>query len=364
MKGITPIIAVIVLLLITIALAGAAYTYINVYSGSLTQKTLQVTDAFCDSGGSGAVVILNGAGTQDITTSTSQAYLPDSDTVALWHADTAGSFPDDPTPGNDGLLGGGNPANESVFNPTGGKIGGAYDFNLVADGTNDYILVADAPELNFDVSDSFTLEAWINAQDTGATAKVILNKQDGAAPGYRLLILGTTDLLRLALRDSAALKTFSSTAPVPENVLTHVMAVRDGAAKKVYLYINGVDVTPTDNIDTTTGTLAATASVYIGVFSTQNLPFKGTIDEIRISRSIRSPAARSGDNWQCQVAGSSAGCGDITVSTGGSGFQPYFSAATLPRGGTATFKDASCTGTCDYSFGSASIGSAQASVRC
>jgi len=49
MKGVTPIVAIIILLLITIALAGAAYTYLSQYFTGLTGKVLQLQDFLCTS---------------------------------------------------------------------------------------------------------------------------------------------------------------------------------------------------------------------------------------------------------------------------------------------------------------------------
>ncbi len=68
MKGITPIIAIIVLLLITVALAGVAYSYLNSYMTGLTSKSIEVRDAFCVGSGTATVIIAN-VGTTAIATS-------------------------------------------------------------------------------------------------------------------------------------------------------------------------------------------------------------------------------------------------------------------------------------------------------
>ena len=62
-KGVTPIIAIIILLLITVALAGAAWTYLQAYMSALIGKSIEVTDAFCINGDT-AVVLLRNSGTQ------------------------------------------------------------------------------------------------------------------------------------------------------------------------------------------------------------------------------------------------------------------------------------------------------------
>ena len=65
MKGITPIISIIVLLLITVALAGAAWSYLQIYWTGMTGKTVSVVSSFCV-GGNTAVVLLRHTGTLEM----------------------------------------------------------------------------------------------------------------------------------------------------------------------------------------------------------------------------------------------------------------------------------------------------------
>jgi flagellin-like protein len=66
-KGITPIIAVIILLLITVALAGMAWAFLNNYFTGMTGKNIQLIDYSCI-GGNNVRVVLRNAGTQSIST--------------------------------------------------------------------------------------------------------------------------------------------------------------------------------------------------------------------------------------------------------------------------------------------------------
>ncbi len=68
MKGITPIISTIVLLLITVALAGAAWVYISGFMGTYTEKsfTIPTGGVYCDSQGTFHVRVVN-TGTTAIT---------------------------------------------------------------------------------------------------------------------------------------------------------------------------------------------------------------------------------------------------------------------------------------------------------
>ena len=58
MKGITPIISIIVLLLITVSLAGAAYVFLSGYMQGLTGRAIQVTGT-CQGGGTAFITVTN-----------------------------------------------------------------------------------------------------------------------------------------------------------------------------------------------------------------------------------------------------------------------------------------------------------------
>ena len=66
MKAVTPVISIIVLLLITVALAGAGWSFISgFWEGSLA-KQIEVADSFCIKGN--AKVILKNLGTGTVST--------------------------------------------------------------------------------------------------------------------------------------------------------------------------------------------------------------------------------------------------------------------------------------------------------
>jgi len=65
LKGITPIIAILVLLLITVAIAGAAWIYITQYVSQTTNKVLETTSSECSAGG--VVVFVRNSGTGTVT---------------------------------------------------------------------------------------------------------------------------------------------------------------------------------------------------------------------------------------------------------------------------------------------------------
>ncbi|MCX6817974.1 MAG: hypothetical protein NTU57_03885 [Candidatus Aenigmarchaeota archaeon] len=65
-KGITPIISVIILLLITVGLAAAAWTYMGNFFTSLTAKTIEIPTQKCINGRD-VMVILHNMGTEKIS---------------------------------------------------------------------------------------------------------------------------------------------------------------------------------------------------------------------------------------------------------------------------------------------------------
>ncbi|UCD02615.1 MAG: hypothetical protein JSV63_02365 [Candidatus Aenigmatarchaeota archaeon] len=68
MKGITPVIAIIILLLITVSLAGMGWTYISQYAGGLTAYQIDIVDSFCIGSGEVRIIVKNiGTGGIDVS---------------------------------------------------------------------------------------------------------------------------------------------------------------------------------------------------------------------------------------------------------------------------------------------------------
>ena len=65
-KGITPIVATIILLLITVALAGMAWAFLQGYFTNITGKNVQISDSFCMSGTNAVITVAN-IGTDTVT---------------------------------------------------------------------------------------------------------------------------------------------------------------------------------------------------------------------------------------------------------------------------------------------------------
>ena len=84
-KGITPIISIIILLLITVGMAATAWTYMSNYMTTLTAKVLEVPTQKCI-GGENAMAIVHNIGTAKISIA-NDVLLMDSDgdaAVGIW----------------------------------------------------------------------------------------------------------------------------------------------------------------------------------------------------------------------------------------------------------------------------------------
>ncbi|UCD03047.1 MAG: hypothetical protein JSV63_00195 [Candidatus Aenigmatarchaeota archaeon] len=80
-KGLTPVIAVVVLLLIAAALAGASWFYTSTYVGGLTKYNIEVRDYFMI-GSRNAVILIANMGNNDVPVSEISIYSKDTGQIA------------------------------------------------------------------------------------------------------------------------------------------------------------------------------------------------------------------------------------------------------------------------------------------
>ena len=150
--------------------------------------------------------------------------------------------------------------------------GYALDF----DGTDDYVSIADANGL--DLTNGFTLEAWVYPESSSAAYSRIITKPNAYGFGFNNAELIFT---------TYGVKDYKLTYTMPTDTWTHYAVVMDGSNHATF-YINGLDK------GTVTGTTAASTSaddLYLGrglTLGTQQLD--GKIDEVRIWGDIRTQA--------------------------------------------------------------------------
>ncbi len=161
-----------------------------------------------------------------------------------------------------------------TFNSTGGKSGGAYDF----DGTNDYLNFTNAIT-GADFTNK-TLMAWIYPQlSTGGMGIIDKDYDDspGLYGGYGLWLQSNNKLWWWAHSNKDILDTGSLTAP--DNTWTHVAVVWDNTSKMAYFYING-RLNSNKSDTTIVENSSKTASFVIGSIRSGSLSFfNGLIDD-------------------------------------------------------------------------------------
>jgi len=292
MKAITPIIAIIVLLLITVAISGAAWTYISGYWSGTVDKQVEVTDAFCV-GTNQAKIIVKNIGTSPMSTGditiinrtsgadltenviwASEVALPDSG-MFMHMAFDEGSGPNvrDTAGNNDGVLGDGTclPGAGTCPGWTSGKMGSALSF----DGANDYIQMGyAAPALSEFSGNKLTLAVWIKPSSPTGSGMIFL--KNGPIYLYR-----QGNLIQAGVFNGASWAFFWSTIPLAAG-WNHVAMTYDGSIER--LYINGVP----DTTMAQTGNLASDGCAQIGRYCDSvcgNSPqhyFPGIMDDIRL----------------------------------------------------------------------------------
>ncbi len=168
-KAITPVISIIVLLLITVALAGASWSYISGYWEGMTSKQLEVSDSFCLATGEGKILIKNMGSSAIISDEIIVVDKKSGNDITgeiTWSSEAVKTglvlelnFDDQTDPGKD-TSGQGN--NGTLNGPTwtsSGKVGGALEF----DGIDDYIDIGNYPSLN--ITDEISIEAWFKLNE-------------------------------------------------------------------------------------------------------------------------------------------------------------------------------------------------------
>ncbi|MBI2076715.1 MAG: LamG domain-containing protein, partial [Candidatus Aenigmarchaeota archaeon] len=165
-----------------------------------------------------------------------------------------------------------------------GKYGNALRF----DGTDDYVEVPDSPSLNqSSPSQNFTtltFTAWIYVKGRGThpSGEYIVAKGVNNAPGggYSLQFdwLQNYSLFFVFTNESGTVTITSAANSVPWNRWTHLAATYNGS--NASLYVNGIfadSAAGTGSINTSANPLR------VGMRSDYpNVPFNGTIDEVRI----------------------------------------------------------------------------------
>ena len=157
--------------------------------------------------------------------------------LAHWRLDeSSGDTAYDSSGDNHGTLEPGPP----VWQPAGGQIGGALEF----DGLNDFVSIPN--ESNFDVTERLTVAAWIKVTAFDRGWQAIVTKGDNA---WRIQRDAQNNALEFAVSGTSAGNVLGS-VKVNDGQWHHVAGVYDGTG--IYLYVDGA----VDNSVPASGTIS------------------------------------------------------------------------------------------------------------
>ncbi len=218
------------------------------------------------------------------------------DTVAYWRFEEGSgtSVSDSSGNGLDGTALGGlsytGSTPSTILPQTGGANTSAMSFD---GGAASRVFIADNPL--FQLTESLTLEAYINMSAPpfpGHNAEILFRGDSRLGLDPYLLDV-VNGILRFSIQDADNNGAFVSTAPPTLNEWVHVAGVLDNDTGAMSLYLDGVLV---DSIITDVRPFAVldpnlNAGLSIGGFPATDYfgPFRGMIDEVRISDTALSP---------------------------------------------------------------------------
>jgi hypothetical protein len=204
---------------------------------------------------------------------------PDSGLVGCWHFDKGigSTVADSSGNGNMGTL-------------SGGKFGNALYF----DGIGDYVEVPDDSTI---APPSITVEAWVKSNAPVGTFKYIISKYYTLAPGgyssYAFYTGGTGGLYFYVGTTGGTKISGNAGTGVWDGNWHHIAGTYDDNTEVLQFYVDGQRIT---NIDTgtTINIVYDSGKLYFGNYRPVWLPydsFKGYIDEVRISNTVKYTAA-------------------------------------------------------------------------
>ena len=217
-------------------------------------------------------------GTTTTTTPVNDAYASDNSTILLLHLDEESGSPADSS-GN---------SITAMFEGAGytQNVTGKFNKAVLFDGSDAYINVSnEGGAFDFSSTESFTIEAWVNAMDIADPQPVACkrNPENTNTPAYCLAI--TADgLPYFTIRNSTG-STFTATATT--NILEklhHVAGVRDAASQECRIYVDGTreGTAYCPAIDTTNS-----QNLLIGMTPDMQYLLAGLVDEVRVSNVSR-----------------------------------------------------------------------------
>ncbi len=374
-KGITPIIAIVILLLITIAIAGVAYTFITGVVTNTASSAVLFTGASC--GQTGQVImyfsnlatdpisIPSGGGGSYPVPSSSFSTPTAAPTIAQYRYEGAGTN-DDVLPGN--IL--------NIVNPGAVVFGsaapaGQYGQWVRAAGSTTplpaagSVLLATSQTTNIRPT-SITIEAWVNFDNVPPTVSlfypIVSNTNDGYVvnQGYIMGVSTLSGTEQLFFTVGGALPVLLDISSLAG--WHYVAASYDETTGLLQLRFDTGNLLGVNYISATKSPAGpipySPASSYFTIGSSATVPtlFTGAfngyqIDEVRISSSSAAFGTATGGSALCAGQGTqTVQCGNLVIANkNGKNVNVQLSGTVIQGGGTFSITDTvACSGKCDY----------------
>jgi hypothetical protein len=169
--------------------------------------------------------------------------------------------------GNDGVINGAKWVD--------GKFGKALQF----DGATTDVKIPASESL--DLTDAYTLAAWINAGSTQTDWCRIIDKGQDPTSGY-VLLLSNDRKVQTTAYTAVKCEVFGKT-PVNDNNWHHVAGVYDSKKNSLFVYTDGVDETTMKMQPNSSAVVLNKFNLHLGYTEAHDgLRFNGIIDEVRI----------------------------------------------------------------------------------
>ncbi|MBI2085648.1 MAG: LamG domain-containing protein [Candidatus Aenigmarchaeota archaeon] len=289
MKGITPVIALVMLVLITVGIVGTAYSWFSGLLSSQTKKAISIPSggAYCSNSEIKVYALNNGDTTlagSDILVAqvdgvdvSNTPFFGDmnSGLIGYWMLDETSGLAASDSSGN------GNNGNLNNMEPAdwvNGKIRNALNF----DGVDEFVKAPNPPTF----SNALTITFWVRRDGPITIGSGIgYGKGVDSPPNYGWLVHGDNDKFYLLISDGASTSSSPMTDPIADNVWTHVTAVYSGNSLRMYL--NGVSKNSNPTALTEIND-ASSSGIEIGkdVRYGSGRFFKGSIDDVKVYNKV------------------------------------------------------------------------------
>jgi hypothetical protein len=201
------------------------------------------------------------------------------DYVGVWHlSEESGNSQDSTSYGTNGIILGG------VTQKVTGQLGSAYDFDGASGSTVDFDNPIDG-HLNFGIG-NFSVSFWINFDQSTGNYQMPLYKggSSNGISGYEFETSFAAETLSFYSGDGT--QTYTCGYPsISYDTWYYIVGVNDRLTNYIRIYQDSVNIGSTDI--SSLGNVDSSNSL---VLSPSTYPFDGMIDEVRLSKSLRSSA--------------------------------------------------------------------------